>query len=160
MWDEVELEHFRVGDSGSLVVVFGDELGGDDEAGFRRRSADEIEGFVDVGERLAGPVSADLAEEAVFDGIPLGRTGRVMADGHLETQRSADGVLKGFFPGTAAGTVAATAISQDKQFAGGGVSLAALLKPPLSDRIDGKGWGVVAGSQKDGAPVGLRVVNA
>jgi hypothetical protein len=50
-------------------------------------------------------------------------------------------------------------ISQDEQFAGSRVSLAALLKPPLSDSIDGKGWSVVAGSQKDGAPVGLCVIN-
>ncbi len=52
--------------------------GGDDEAGFRRGGADEVESLVDVGQRLAGPVSTDLAEQSVFDGIPFGSAGRGM----------------------------------------------------------------------------------
>ena len=81
---KVEEPHFFVSDSDPLVVDFSNRLGCDDEAGFCRGGADEIESFVDAGERLASPVSTDLAKQAVFDGIPLGSAGRVVADGDLE----------------------------------------------------------------------------
>ena len=83
-----------------------------------------------------------------------------MADGDSETQRNTDGVLNRLFPGAATRAIASSAISQDEQFSGSRISLRALLNPPLRDGIDSKGWGVVAGSQKHRAPVGLRVVDA
>ena len=105
---------------------------------------DELEDLVDVGEGFASPVFADLAEQAVLDGIPLGSAGWIVTDGNDEAERSADGVLKRFPPGAASWAVTASAISQDEQFAGGRVSLASLLYPPLSDGVDGKGRCVVA----------------
>ena len=78
MTHEVEEPHFFVSDSDPLDVEVCDQLCGDDEAGFRRGGADEVESLVDVGERLAGPVSTDLAEQSVFDGIPFGSAGRGM----------------------------------------------------------------------------------
>ena len=83
---EVEHTHFCVGDADSLDVVDGDKLGSDGETGSGRCSANEIESFVDIGEGLARPVSADLAEQAMFDGIPLGSAGRVVADGDFEAE--------------------------------------------------------------------------
>jgi len=101
--NEVELAHFRVGDLDSGFVVLWDEVGSDSEAGFRFGGTDELEDLVDVGEGFASPVFADLAEEAVLDGIPLGSAGRLMADGNGEPQRSANGVLKRFPPGAGRG---------------------------------------------------------
>jgi hypothetical protein len=129
--EEVELAHFCVSNFDPLVVGVGDQLGGDDEAGFRRGGADEIESLVNVGEGLASPVSADLAEQTVLDGIPLGNAWRVMADGDGETQRNADGFLDRLFPGAATGAIASSAISQYEQFSGSRISLRALVKPPL-----------------------------
>ena len=83
-----------------------------------------------------------------------------MANGHRETERSADRVLNRFPPGAASRAVTASSIGQDKQFAGTRVSLAAFCEPPLSDGVDGKRRRVVAGSHEDSASVGLRVVNA
>ena len=60
--NEVEPTHFRVGDLDSGFVVLWDEIGTDGEARFRFGGADEIEGLVDVGERFARPVFADLTE--------------------------------------------------------------------------------------------------
>ena len=158
--DEVEEAHFCVGDFDSLVVGVWDQLGGNDEARLRGGGTDEIESLGDIGERLAGPVSADLAEQTMFDGIPLGSAGRVVADGDSEPQGNADGVLKRFFPGAGTRAVAASAIRQDEQFSGRRITLAAFLQPPLRNGLDSKGWGVVTGPEKHRAPVGQRIVDA
>jgi len=42
MRQEVELTHFCVSDFDPFVAGVGDQLGGDDEAGFRRSGADEV----------------------------------------------------------------------------------------------------------------------
>ena len=49
--------------------------------------ANELENLVEVGEGFAGPVIADLAEQAVLDGIPLGSARWVMTDGDLDAER-------------------------------------------------------------------------
>src|SRR5580704_1400452 len=121
---------------------------------------DEVESFVDVCERLASPASTDLAEETMFDGIPLGSARRVVADSDRETQRNADGVLNRLFPRAATRAIASSTICQNEQFRGSRITLTALLTPPLRNGIDRKGWGVVTGSQKHRAAVGQRIVDA
>ena len=36
--------------------------------------------LIDAGEWLTGPVAADLAEEAILDGIPFGRAWRIVTE--------------------------------------------------------------------------------
>ena len=80
--NQVELTHFRVGDLDSGVIVLRDEVGIDGEAGLGFGSADEVENLFDVGEGFASPISADLAEQAMLDGIPLGSARGIVADGN------------------------------------------------------------------------------
>jgi hypothetical protein len=112
--NEVELTHFRVWDLDSGFVVLWDEVGADREAGFRFGGTDKIEDLVDVGEEFASPVFADLAEQAVLDGIPLGSARRIVADGNDETEGSADCVLKRFPPDAGARAVTSAAVGQDE----------------------------------------------
>ena len=112
--NEVELTHFRVWDLDSGFVVLWDEVGADGEAGFRFGGTDELEDLVDIGEWFAGPVFADLAEQAVLDGIPLGSARRIVADGNDETEGSADCVLKRFPPDAGARAVTSAAVGQDE----------------------------------------------
>src|ERR1035438_4033241 len=124
--DEVELTHFRVRDLGSGGVGIREEIGADGKAGFRFGGSDEVENLVDIGERFACPVLADLAEQTMFDGIPLRSARGIVADGNGEAERSTECILKRFPPGAASRAVASSAIRQDEQFAGGRVSLASL----------------------------------
>jgi len=110
VWDEVDLTHFRVGDSESGVVVAGNQISIGEKTGLRFRGADEVENLVAVGEGFASPVSADLAEQTMLDGIPLGSAGWVVADSDGQTERSAEGVLNRFLPGAAARAVASSAV--------------------------------------------------
>ena len=48
----------------------------------------------------------------MFDGIPLGGAGRVVADGDSDTVRSTEVVLQRFLPGAAARAVTAPAVSR------------------------------------------------
>jgi hypothetical protein len=86
--------------------------------------------------------------------IPLGSTGWIVADRDGQAE-SAEGVLNRFLPGAATRAVASSAVRQDEEFAGRGVSLASLLLPPLSDGIDGKGRRIVTRAHEHSAPVGL-----
>ncbi len=57
---------------------------------------DELEDLVNVGEGFASPVFADLAAQAVLDGIPFGSARWIVADGYDVTGGSGAGVLTGF----------------------------------------------------------------
>ena len=96
MLGEVEEPHFFVRDFDSLFIDVGGHLGGYGEAVLCRCSADEVESLVDIAERFVGPVSTDLAEQSVFNRIPLGSAGRVVGNGDSETQPNAEMVLNRF----------------------------------------------------------------
>ena len=114
VWNEVELPHFCIGDLDPGVIVLRDEVGVDAEAGFRFGGTDEMEDLLDIGEGFSGPVFADLAEQAVLDGIPFGSTRWIVAHGNDETERRADRVLNGFPPDAGARSVTSSAISQNE----------------------------------------------
>src|ERR1039457_5305275 len=95
---------FRLGGGGRATLFVFFFFGG----------TDELEDLVEVGEGFASPVFADLAEQSVLDGIPLGSARWIVADGNDETERSADRVLNRFPPGAASRAVTASAVSQDE----------------------------------------------
>ena len=109
---------------------------------------------------FASPVFADLAEEPMFDGIPLGGARREVANGDRKAERIAEALLQCFLPGAAACAVTAPAIGEDEQFARGRVALASFSQPLLRDGIDGEGWRVVTSTYEHRASVGQHVVNA
>ena len=107
----------------------------------------------------ARPVLADLAEQAVFDGIPLRRGRRVVGHGHAQAMPVAEAVLQVVLPGARRGTIAAAAVGQDLQRFGLGIVLAALGAPPFLDAVDGERRGVGGLADEDGAGIGPRVVD-
>ena len=56
----------------------------DFQSGRCRRRADQLDDRETVGERTSAPVLGDVAEQAVFDPVPLGRAGRMMM--HLDRE--------------------------------------------------------------------------
>ena len=111
-------------------------------------------------EGSARPVFADLAEQAVFDGVPLRRGRRVVGDGHPQAVPVAEAMLQVELPGAGGATVAAAAVGQDLQGLGFGIALAALGAPPLLDAVDGERRGVGGCADEDGADIGAGVVDA
>ena len=87
---------------------------GDTETGFRAgvlyRSLGRIE-------HHSAPRTLDLAEEAVFDGIPLRSVGRIVRDAHMqcETPGQFDHVL---FEAQGAGGVGSAAVAQQYHLGG------------------------------------------
>ena len=107
-----------------------------------------------------GPVLADLAEEAVFDGVPLRRGRRVVGYPHGQAVPIAEAMLQIELPGARRAAVAAAAVGQDLQGLGFGIALAALGAPPLLDAVDGERRGVGGSADEDGAGIGAGVVDA
>ena len=127
--------------------------GADAESGCGSRRANELQdGFV-VYEGLGGPVLTDEAEHAVFDGVPLGGAGRVVADFDVQTEAVAESDLELVLPQACAVTVASSTVSQDKQAVGIRVALGAELRPPGADRIHGELRRVTGGADADQAVI-------
>ena len=79
-----QLFHLCVGDLDAALVPAGVVGGLDGESGLGGGGGDELDDRGDVGEGSASPVHGDVAEEAVFDLVPLAGAGRVVQDGDLE----------------------------------------------------------------------------
>ena len=103
---------------------------------------------------------ADLAEETVLDGIPLGGAGGVVADGGFQLEWIHHLPLEGVLPGAYSSPVAAAAVGQDQQLGGLRIILASAVAPPPSNVGGGKIWGVMGSAHKDRALVGQQVKNS
>ena len=69
--DELESGHLLLGDLDAGLVLLAHADGADLQPGAGGRGADVVEDRLPAVEGSAGPVAADGAEEAVFDGVPL-----------------------------------------------------------------------------------------
>ena len=67
-----------IGDFAACGILVVDEVGGDAEAGLGGCGADVVEDRLVASQRLSGPVSTDLAEEAVVDGVPFRGAGGIV----------------------------------------------------------------------------------
>src|SRR5713101_6944624 len=101
---------------------------------------------------------ADFAKESVFDRIPLGGAGGVMADGHRQWVGIDQPFLKGVLPESGAGAVAAAAIGKDKQFRRPGVASPSLAAPPPGQSVHGERGRVMGGANQNGAAIGLWII--
>src|SRR5437899_3746714 len=102
---------------------------------------------------------ADLAKEAMLDGIPLGGAGGIMTDRDAQLIGIHQLFLQGEFPGATARTIAASTVSQDQQLGSFGVTMTALPTPPLADGFHGEGRSVVRRAHDDPPAVGVQIVD-
>ena len=89
-----ELREIILGGLGASWVVGGIQACGHFQAGLGCGGADKLQGFLITVQRLGFPVSADLAEQAMLDGIPFGSAGWVVGDGDAQSQAIAQLPLK------------------------------------------------------------------
>ena len=113
-------------DGGELIIGDGDaflvarliQTTAYGEAGIGARGGDELDDDL-VGEQgLPSPVAGYEGEEPVLDPVPLGSTGRQMADDQHEAGFVGEPLELGL-PQPAAGAVAAAAVGGDDQVVGG-----------------------------------------
>ena len=72
--------------------------------------ADELEGLVVAGERLSGPVLADLTEQAALNWVVLGGTGGIVGNGDGKSEFIAEVLLDLVLPGATCGGIAAPGV--------------------------------------------------
>ena len=89
-----ELREIILGGLGASWVVGGIQACGHFQAGLGCGGADKLQGFLITVQRLGFPVSADLAEQAMLDGIPFGGAGWIVRDGDAQSQAIAQLPLK------------------------------------------------------------------
>ena len=99
---DVELQPTFFGHDLSGQVCAVDHGSSDLQACRSRCGSDVIEDGVVGIQRLTRPVPADVAEEPMFDRVPLGRSGGIMADRHGEPKRIAQFLDDLIFPCPAA----------------------------------------------------------
>ena len=95
----------------------------------------------------------DLTEEAMLNGIPLGGSGGIVADGDRHTEAIDQLLLKGMFPSSDPGSVTPTAVGQDEQLGSIGIVPSPGVAPPPGDVVSSKLRGVMRDSHKERAAV-------
>lgn len=102
----------------------------------------------------------DLAEEPVFNRIPLGSTGGIVADSDGEVHCISQLKLELFFPTARTIAIAATAISKDEEFGRLRIERQTEVLPPPENGIDGEFGRVGRLSECDIALIAPDIVNA
>ena len=113
-------------------ILLGVQVGADLEPSGSGGLADQIEDLVVVGERLGGPVLADLTEQAAFNRVVLGSPGGIVGDGDGEPQAITEVLLELVLPSATRGGIAAAGVGQDQQVLG--VWIAPDLPGPTSEK--------------------------
>ena len=157
---EGEGSELGIGYLDAAVILVVDQLGVHAQPGDRGGSTDVVEDGLVAAQRVAGPVLADLAEQAMVDRVPLGGAAGIVADGDLEMVWINEAVLEGMLEAADAGRVAAAGVGEDQQLCGVGVACESFALPP-SDQVVGSEVGsVVGGADDHEATVGGDVVDA
>src|ERR687892_392322 len=92
------------------------ECGADGQPGRRAHTANELDDGLSIDERPAAPVFGDVAEEAMFDLVPLGGAGWEMRDADGEPGPRGE-ALQLEFSQPRARTVTAAGIRRDEELA-------------------------------------------
>ena len=113
-----------------------------------------------IKQRLTCPVVANEGKHTVFDGIPLGGTGRIMTYLDLKVEAVAKGDLQLLFPKADSVAIAAAAIGENEQAVGIRVVARADLLPPCTNRIYGELGSVPAGAYAYIALISHKIIDS
>ena len=141
-------------------IVTAVEMSGDRETSGRSRGPNEAEDLLVAVERLAGPVFGDLGEEAMLDGVPLGRARRIVSHGEGETEDIRELELEFGFPGAGPAAITAAGIPQQEQPAGLGIPHAPVVLPPARNRARREGGCIVRDTDGHTPAIRQDIVNA
>ena len=105
-----------VGYFDALRVFLVDQLCGHAQPGVCGGGTDVVKDRLVAAQRVAGPVLADLAEQAMVDGVPLGGAAGVVTNGDLEVVRINEAGLECILEAADARRVAAAGVGEHQQF--------------------------------------------
>src|SRR5258708_4208400 len=125
----MDLGELFVGDLDPQRISMVVNVGLDSKPAGRADVADQIDDDGPADQRPAMPIFRDMAEHAVFNLVPLARSGWKMADRDLQAQ-SIRQLLEAPFPETVAGAIASASVRRDQQPRRAVVNPAAHFSPP------------------------------
>lgn len=132
------LKLFRRGlHAGRIVAAI--QVRGDRQTRLGSSGSNEAEDLLIAVEWLTRPVFGDFREEAMLDGVPLGRARGIVGHGEGEAKGIGELGLEFGFPGATPAAIAAAGVAEQQQAAGVGVSRAAFVVPPARNRANRKG---------------------
>ena len=137
-----------------------DQEGLDRQPRFRCRILNIIEHGLESPQGLAGPILGDFTEKTVLNGIPFGSPGGIVTNHDFNPKLVGQLLLHLYLPLPIATTVAATSITEDKQFIFMGKARPVRILPPLGDGISGESRGVTRSADIHIALVVGQVINA
>ena len=131
-----EFIHFIISDFDPSRIFARIERGFDREASGCSDASNELDDRLMIGQGSAAPVLRNMAEEAVFDLVPLGGPWREV--GNADGNASAVGKALQFeFPHSRARCIAAPSVGGDEQLLGLGVGALAHTLPPIGNGANG-----------------------
>src|SRR5579864_4981567 len=139
-------------------IVAAVEISGDLKSGLGFGGASIVENLLVGIQGLARPVSRDLREETMLDGIPFGSAGGIVGNGYGQGKGVGQLRLELGFPGVTAATVAAAGIGQDEQLAGSGIAGGTFVAPPMGNSMSGKGGSVVRNTDHQSPAIFVHIV--
>lgn len=156
---EIDLRHLLIADLDAGRIAVGVQFGMHGQTGAGTSGADQLHHRLVSEQWLPAPVVADAGKQAVLDLVPLAGTRRQVADLHAQAGFVGQ-ALQFPLPRAQAVAVAAAGVGADQQASCLRIALAAHAVPPPADARDGKGDGVVVGTDIDPAGVGTQIVDA
>src|SRR5260370_32283482 len=96
----------------------------------------------------------------MFNGVPLGRAGRVMGYGESQTERVGQLRLEFGFPGAATSAIAAASVAQDEELPGAWIADRPFLAPPMCNGVRRKGGCVMRDAHHNRPSIGEQIVDA
>ena len=160
MFFETKVLHLLIGDLLTFFISFSHKMGFHCQPRGGFSSSDIFECSFKGIQRATSPIFTNFGKQAMFNGIPFGRTWWVMADIYRQSKLIAQLFLDFVFPYPGTTWVATPGISQYKQFVWNRIIFYPFSLPPTFNGFDGKSWGIMGGAQKDCARVHLRIVDA
>jgi len=136
------------------------EVGGNGQPRLRFRRTNEAQDLLIAVERFAGPVFGDFRKEAVFNGIPLGSTGRVVGDRECQAMRVRQLRLEFGFPRSAATAITTAGVTQNEELPGSRITFHPFGDPPTRNGMGSEGRCVVRDPHHDRASVRQQIINA
>ncbi len=143
---EADAAHLLRCKLGAVRILSGIERAVHRQARAGASFSDETQDGGVVCERLTSPLLADLGEETVFDGIPFGGTGGIVADGDEQTEAVDEVFLQGVFPEISVRSIASAIIGQDEQAGRFVIAMATVAPPPTADRRGREGGRIARGA--------------
>ncbi len=152
---ELVLRHLH-----ALRILFPGKESADLQPGLRDRPTDAREHALEAAQRLARPVVADVREQAVFDGIPLRRAGRVVANGDWDSEDVCEFLLEAKLVDAGSRSIAPARIRKHEEALRLRIPPCPVLSPPPDKAVDGEVRGVGRDSDVEETSVRRQVVKA